>query len=571
MKSEIRIPKSETSSKEQNPEFQTGSSACDSVSLLQVSDLFRISDFVLRACGTLVCCVALVSRTWAGDQPQWGQGFARNMVSAETGLVDDFDPATGKNVKWVVSLGSQTWSTPVVAQGRVFIGTNNDSPRDPRHKGDRSVLLCLDEKDGHLLWQLVCPKLGADVYLDWPRAGMCSPPTVEGNRVYFITNRGEAVCLDIEGQANGNDGPYRDEARHMTANGRSSLVARGSTLVPQDANDESGAIKDVTPLDADILWLFDIPRQAGTWPHDGAHGSPLLDGDFLYVNTSNGVDNTHKRIRCPDGPSLIVLDKKSGRLVARDNEGIGPRIFHSTWSCPALGVVNGRKLIFFCGGDGVVYAFEPVGANNYSPLQQEGAKDISPLRRVWRFDCDPSAPKENVSQYLRNRAQSPSNIKSTPVFYDNRLYVTVGGDIWWGKNRAWLKCIDATQTGEITSSGLLWSCDLKEHCCSTPAVYEGLVFVADCGRQISCVDAATGKVCWTQETKGDMWASTLVADGKVYIGTNRGDFWILAAGREKKVIRTIELGSDSAATPVAANGVLYVATMNKLYALQKKP
>ena len=605
MKSEIRNPKCETNSKDQNSKSQTGAGLATAFRSFEfrILNLFRIarttrgnrhppaaelSNFGFRAFATSLCSLFLASGAWAGDQAQWGQAFTRNMVSAETGLVDSFDPATGKNVKWSVPLGSETWSTPVVAQGRIFIGTNNERPRDPRHKGDRGVLLCLDEKDGHLLWQLVVPKLGSDVYLDWTRAGLCSPATVEGNRVYIITNRGEAMCLDIEGQANGNDGPYLDEARHMTANRRSSLVARGSTLVPQDANDESGLIRDVTALDADIIWLFDIPRQAGTWPHDSAHGSILIDGDFLYVNTSNGVDNTHKRIRCPDGPSLIVLDKKTGRLVARDYEGIGPRIFHSTWSTPALGVVRSvparasketprgvttsmpesaprgeRRLIFFCGGDGVVYAFEPLQA-----VPPEGK--VETLKRVWRFDCDPTGPKENVSQYLRNREQSPSNIKSTPVFFNNRLYVTVGGDIWWGKTQAWLQCIDATKTGDITSTGLIWSCDLKEHSCSTPSVQDGLVYIADCGRQISCIDAETGKVCWTQEAKGDIWASTLVADGKVYVGSNRRDFWILAAGREKKVLCTVELDSPTSSTPIAANGVLYVATMTKLYALQKK-
>ncbi|OHB68613.1 MAG: pyrrolo-quinoline quinone [Planctomycetes bacterium RBG_13_62_9] len=519
----------------------------------------------------------------AADQPQWGQDFSRNMVSNETGLVEDFDPATGKNVKWVAPLGSESWATPVVAQGRVFLGTNNDPPRDPRHKGDRGVLLCLDEKDGHLLWQLVVPKLGADPYLDWPRAGICSPATVEGNRVYTVTNRGEVVCLDIEGQANGNDGPYRDEGRYMTANGRSSLVARGSTLVPRDANDDSGLIRDVTPLDADIIWLFDILRQAGTWPHDGAHGSILIDGDFLYVNTCNGLDSAHKGIRCPEGPSLICLDKETGRLLARDYEGIGPRIFHSTWSPPAMGVVNGHKRIFFCGGDGVVYAFEPLRqrGEGVPPLlatpreEKEQGQDalatgkVAALKRVWRFDPDPTSPKENVHQYFGNRRQSPSNIKSTPVFFSNRLYVTVAGDIWWGKNQAWLKCIDATGEGDVTANGLVWSCDLKEHCCSTPAVQDGLVYVADCGRQIACLDAETGKICWTQEAKGDIWASTLVADGKVYIGTNRRDFWILAAGREKKVLCSLDLDSPIAGTPIAANGVLYVNTMRNLYALQK--
>ena len=94
----------------------------------------------------------------------------------------------------------------------------------------------------------------------------------------------------------------------------------------------------------------------------------------------------------------------------------------------------------------MVYAFEPLQA-----APPEGT--VETLKRVWRFDPDPSAPKENVSQYLRNREVSPSNIKSMPVFHDNRLYVTHGGDIWWGKNQAWLKCIDATKTGRCHRLG----------------------------------------------------------------------------------------------------------------------
>jgi len=505
-----------------------------------------MSHFTLRGgwlfLATSAIATALSVMALAGDQPQWGQAWTRNMVSDETGLIEDFDIQTGRNIKWVATLGSETWATPTVAQGRVFLGTNNDPPRDPRHKGDRAILLCLDEKDGSLLWQLVVPKLGPDVYLDWPRSGVVSPATIEGDRVYVVTNRGEAVCLDIEGQRNGNDGPYLDEGRHMVPDPNKPL--------------------DVTALDADILWLYDIPNQAGTWPHDGAHASILIDGDFLYINTSNGVDNTHAKIRRPEGPSLIVLDKKTGRLLARDHEGIGPRIFHSTWSSPAMGVVDGRKVIFFCGGDGVVYGFEPLKA-----APPEGK--VESLKRIWRFDPDPTGPKENVSQYLRNREVSPSSIKSMPALHDNRLYITVGGDIWWGKNQAWLKCIDATKTGDVTDSALIWSYDLKDHCCSTPAVHEGLVYVADCGRMVHCVDAKTGQVCWTHETKGDIWASTLVADGKVYVGTNRRDFWILAAGREKKVLSTVQMDSAVSATTTAANGVVYVTTMRKLYALKK--
>jgi outer membrane protein assembly factor BamB len=82
------------------------------------------------------------------------------------------------------------------------------------------------------------------------------------------------------------------------------------------------------------------------------------------------------------------------------------------------------------------------------------------------------------------------------------------------------------------------------------------------------VDPETGKPYWTEEIIGDTWASPLVADGKVYLGTRSGNFYVFAAGKEKKVLANIELGNPISATATAANGVLYVATMTRLYALQ---
>src|SRR4051812_44528897 len=80
----------------------------------------------------------------AGDWPRWGGTPERNMVSTETNLPDswdpgkkkdgaeDFDPATSKNVKWIAKIGSQCYGNPTVAGGKVFIGTNNTSPRNPK-------------------------------------------------------------------------------------------------------------------------------------------------------------------------------------------------------------------------------------------------------------------------------------------------------------------------------------------------------------------------------------------------------------------------------------------------------
>src|SRR5437660_84079 len=127
--------------------------------------------------------------TLAGDQPQWGQAWSRNMVSPEKGLPDSFDPGTGRNIKWIARLGTETHSTPVVAGGRVYIGTNNGAPRDPKHQGDRGVFMCFDEKTGDLLWQLVVPKREEDIYFDWPNSRIFSPATVEDERVDLVSYR----------------------------------------------------------------------------------------------------------------------------------------------------------------------------------------------------------------------------------------------------------------------------------------------------------------------------------------------------------------------------------------------
>jgi outer membrane protein assembly factor BamB len=195
------------------------------------------------------------------------------------------------------------------------------------------------------------------------------------------------------------------------------------------------------------------------------------------------------------------------------------------------------------------------------------SSEVLNLRKVWQFDCDPTAPKQEVHRYNSNRRESPSNIFGMPVFFHNRLYVAGGGDLWWGKNEAWLKCIDATKSGDVSADALLWSSPLGRHSFTTPAVAHGLVFATDCTGLVHCLDAETGKSCWTHEAGGEMWASPLVADGKVYVGTRRGDFWILAAAREKRVLGKVQLGSPISGTATAANGVLYVPTMTHLYAV----
>jgi len=154
------------------------------------------------------------------------------------------------------------------------------------------------------------------------------------------------------------------------------------------------------------------------------------------------------------------------------------------------------------------------------------------------------------------------------VFYKNRVYVAVGQDPEHGEGVGNLTCIDATKTGDITNAGRIWNYDKIHRSISTVSIdpETGLLFVGDFSGFVHCFDAETGKLYWTHDMKAHMWGSTLVADGKVYCGDEDGDFVVLAASKDKKVLSEVNLDAPVYSTPVVANGVIYVASNTHLYA-----
>lgn len=514
----------------------------------------------------------LVSR--GADWPSWGGNDpGRNFYSPAKGIPDTFNPgqakagtedidvATTKGVRWVAKLGSTTYGTPVIAGGKVYIGTNNESPRDKRHVGDRSCLYCFDEKSGDFLWQLVVPKLKSGKVNDWEFLGLLSTPTVVGNRIYLVTTRCEVLCLDTEGMTNGNDGPYLDEAKYVSLDTGKPPVEPGKT-------------------DADIIWRYDMIDELGAFPHNGSNCSIIVVGDVLYVCTSNGQDWTHVNVPSPNSPSFIALDAKTGKLLGEDNAGIGPRIFHGQWTSPSTGVVNGKRLVFFGGGDGVCYALdaEPKKGDG-SPIvpvlpgaefKREEETDSSYLKKVWWADLNPPEYKEKNGKPIKYpAADGVSEINATPVFYKNRVYIATGQDPEHGEGVGHLVCLDATKTGDITKTGVIWSFQGIKRSISTVSIdpATGLLFIGDFSGFVYCLDAETGKLYWVHDAKAHIWGSTMVVDGKVFFGDEGGDLTILAADKTKKVLNKVELGAAIDSTPVVANGVLYVATQTHLFAV----
>jgi outer membrane protein assembly factor BamB len=478
---------------------------------------------VLLISGLLLASVSTIPAI--GQVAQFGGDPSRNMADDAKGLPAKFDPETGVNIKWVANLGSQSYGGPLVSGNKVYVGTNNEGLRNPKLTGDRGVMVAFNTADGKFLWQAAYPKLPAGRVNDWPLQGICSTPAIEGDRIYYVSNRAEVVCADTEGFLDKeNDGPVTHET-------------------------------EKSEIDQDVIWTFDMIKELDVFPHNLAAGNPLIVGDILFTVTANGVDEGHINIPSPTAPSFIALDKKTGKLLW-ENGLPGEKILHGQWSNASYGVIKGRPQVVFAGGNGWLYSFEPKTG-----------------KLLWTFDCN---PKDAV--WKIGGAGTRNYIISTPVIWDDKVYIGVGQDPEHGEANGHLWVVDATMEGDITGKGVVWHRGGEEfhRTLSTAAIDgDGILYMSDLSGHLYALDAKTGQLYWKHDVFAAIWGSPFVADGKVYLGDEDGDIVVLKAGKTKQVLQEVNMGSSVYTTPVAQDGVLYIATRSKLFAIQegtgKKP
>jgi outer membrane protein assembly factor BamB len=462
----------------------------------------------------LACAAASLSASdpGSGDWPMWGGTPDRNMVSSMKGLPTDWDVKTKKNVRWMAELGSQSYGNAVVSGGMVFVGTNNELLRDPKQGGDRGVLMAFREATAEFVWQHTHAKLESGRANDWPFQGVASSPLVIGDRLYYTSNRGVIFALDVQGfRDNENDG-LKDE-------------------------------KLTGQSDADVVWQFDMLEEVGSYPHNLSNASPVALGNLIFANTSNGQDESHVNIPSPRAPSLIALDRESGKLVWEDNS-VEDRILHGQWSAPAVGTIGGVEQVVSGQGDGWMRGY-----------------DAKTGMKLWEFDTN---PKDSVWPRTRNE------IIATPVIYRDRVYIGNGQDPEHGEGVGHFYAIDATKRGDITESGRLWHYDKIRRTISTPAIADGIVYISDFSGYLHALDIETGKPFWTHDLLAAVWASPFLVDGKLYIGDEDGDVAVFQHGKEKKMLAEMNMGSAVYATIVPANGAIILNNRNQLFSLALK-
>ena len=432
--------------------------------------------------------------------PMFGGTIARNLANpSEKGIPDDFCVKKGKerNIKWVARLGSKSYATPVIAGGKIFVGANNEAPRDPAIKGDKGILMCFRESDGKFLWQAV-HDLPDNPCRCYPRQGVASSPVVDGDRLYYVSHRGELVCADVEGdQATGK---------------------------------------------AKFIWKLDMVKDLGVFPCLVSICSPLLLDGLVFAITGNGVDDSTRRIPAPDAPSFIAVDKKTGKVVWKDNSP-GKNIVEGQWSNPCAADIDGQKQVIFPGGDGWLRAFEPKTG-----------------KLLWKFNCNPS-----------NEVFKPGDKNyfiATPVVHDKKVYIGVGQNPGYGDGVGHLWCIDISKkpankeldlspvndnfdprAAVNKDSGLVWHYGGKAkpplpgkedrdfifgRTISTVAVVDDLVYAAELDGYLHCLDAKTGTKYWKYDLQDSTWNSPYYVDGKVFLGTDSGDMYIFSHGKQLK-------------------------------------
>ena len=506
----------------------------------------------------------------AADRPvvrgEWGGSAARNNVVEKADVPTEWnigswdnktrkwDRTDAKNVRWIVPLGSQTYGTPIVAGGRVFCATNNGGAYLKKYpkETDLGVLLAFDEKTGKFLWQHSVEKHPAGREIDWPEQGICSNPLVVGDRLWIVTNRAEVVCLATAGD------PKR-------------------------------------PGESKVLWTFDMIGQLDVHPHNMASCTVVEVGDRIFVSTSNGVDESHRRAAKPNAPSFIALDKNTGKLLWSD-VGPGERILHGQWSSPAVATIDGTTQVLFAAGDGWVYSY---------------AIEQGKPKLLWRFDCNPKA-----SVWKGDGRGDRASLVSTPVVVGKHVYIATGHDPEFGEANGRLWCIDATRRGDVSptialdakgkpvvpkrqqaadpkagdqirpnpNSAAVWLYEGKEvekgtdrefeeqmhRSISTVVISDGLVIATDLGGLVHCVDQKTGKLIWTHDMMASIWGSPLVAGDKIFLGDEDGDVVVLRLARKLEVLAENSMGEAVYSTPTCAGNTLYLATRTYLAAIGVK-
>jgi outer membrane protein assembly factor BamB len=288
-----------------------------------------------------------------------------------------------------------------------------------------------------------------------------------------------------------------------------------------------------------LLWTRSFGEEwAAFTTHGGRTMSPVVDGDLVIVSAavSNWGTASNRAHR------FIALDKRTGDVVYVSNPGGRP--YDTAYASPLIATINGMRLLIDGLGDGSVHAIKV----------QTGEK-------VWSF------------------AATKRAINTGVVVSGNTVFVSHGDENLDGTQLGLIAAIDGSQTGDIKTTK--WATRGIEFAYSAPILDGKRLYQLDGGSTMYAFDTDSGKQLWTLHLGTAQKASPVFADGKIYVGDDNGEFFIIRPGADKgEILSRVELpvsvksccGSEGTPEQIlggaaVSHGRIFFASSDAVYAI----
>jgi len=274
-----------------------------------------------------------------------------------------------------------------------------------------------------------------------------------------------------------------------------------------------------------LLWEHSIGEEfAAFTTHGGRTMSPIVDGDLVIVSSPISSWGTQaNRLH-----RFVALDKRTGEIVWVSSPGGRP--YDTAYAAPTIATINGLRLLIAGTGDGAVHALKP----------QTGEK-------VWSFVAAKRAINTGV------------------VVSGTSVIVSHGDENLDTNELGMIGAIDGSQTGDIKATK--WAVKGDQFGFSSPVIDGTRVYQVENGSRLKAFDLETGKELWRQALGTVQKAPLVLADGKLYVGTESGKFFIVRPQADRaEVLSEVQLpiSKDSAQQQEGApEGVLAGAAVSR--------
>jgi outer membrane protein assembly factor BamB len=288
--------------------------------------------------------------------------------------------------------------------------------------------------------------------------------------------------------------------------------------------------------DGKLLWERSLAEDFGiVTTHGGRTVSPLIDGDLVIVSgITSGWGNQAR-----GSHRFMAFDKKTGETIWVSTPGGRP--FDTTYAPPIVTVINGIRVFIVGTGDGAVHAIKP----------QTGES-------VWKYEM------------------AKRGINTGVVLKGTTAIVTHSEENLDTNEMGLIAAIDVNGTGALGKDHVRWAVKGFQGGYSSPVIDGDRVYQVDNGSNLYAFDVNTGKELWRLNLGTIQKSSPVLADGKLYVGTESGKFFILKPGPDRcEILDEDQLGSAESPESVIGSvavykGRVYLVSDAAVYCIGKK-